>query len=759
MNRSARFSMPLGYQLGLTIALAVFIPALLLGITSYNNATQIGLDNLELIVTESGSRRQEAIENDFRNALTVLSDFALSRSNQLLLTSTIIERNQIGISDNLFELESAVSESIRSEVIASGWASSVWLIEHDDPQPFSIETINDAQAPVSTFTTDINNQVLETSQALVVQDTSQALIVVAGNDRQKLFYLAPLFSGGSDDELEHIGTLVADLNLTALFIDNLTTFESFDTLSFVLWPNNQVLVPDDVVTVDLESEGVRRALATTATNVIAYEAQRGPEMAEVFGYFATLDLLNLSFKLISEVPTDVIPAQLTQSAASISFALLVGGAVFTVILGLLMYQIIIPPLLSLREAMRAVGRGDFEVSVQGAQRGDEIGGLANSFLEMRTQLQNFQRENNQRVENLARDVRVTQSIAQTITAERDLKLLMDTVVNQIVMNFPSIYHAQIFLVDEAGNNAVLQASTGEAGQNLLKRGHRLAVGSVSVIGQVTEQNQLVIARDTAQSDVHRSNEFLGETRAELALPLSIEGRVIGALDVQSRQNDSFDADQVQALRTLADQVTTAIENARLYEETARLLAGIERERETTTRQDWRQFALRQRSETLQSRSGNATDYDFSQLQATVQRSGQHAIADTTPYDTVPFAVPIVLRGVTLGVVTYEVRKSEFSYEKVLLAQELVNRLALSLDNSRLFRESQQAAERERLVNDISAQLTQHNNVHDIIETAIREVSSALRTSQVAVRFQLDDNTNGLKTTVAKNGYQPADEAI
>ena len=67
-------------------------------------------------------------------------------------------------------------------------------------------------------------------------------------------------------------------------------------------------------------------------------------------------------------------------------------------------------------------------------------------------------------------------------------------------------------------DAVLRASTGTAGQELLKRGHRLASGSVSVIGQVVEQGQMVIARDTSISEVHRQNEFLPETRAELAIP-------------------------------------------------------------------------------------------------------------------------------------------------------------------------------------------------------------------------------------------------
>jgi GAF domain-containing protein len=105
---------------------------------------------------------------------------------------------------------------------------------------------------------------------------------------------------------------------------------------------------------------------------------------------------------------------------------------------------------------------------------------------------------------------------------------------------------------------------------------------------------------------------------------------------------------------------------------------------------------------------------------------------------VPFVVPLQLRGEILGVVEYEVAEREFRYDKVLLAEELVNRLVVSLDNARLFQESQRAAERERTVNQISAKLTGQTDIQAIIQTAIREVGVALRTPQIAVRLQLGD---------------------
>ncbi|NOG52695.1 MAG: hypothetical protein HND48_27055 [Chloroflexi bacterium] len=80
-------------------------------------------------------------------------------------------------------------------------------------------------------------------------------------------------------------------------------------------------------------------------------------------------------------------------------------------------------------------------------------------------------------------------------------------------------------------------------------------------------------------------------------------------------------------------------------------------------------------------------------------------------------MPIALRGQVLGAVLWELPINEFGDDKVQLAEELVGRLAVSLDNARLFEESQRAAERERVLNDIAAKITAQSDVEAILTTA------------------------------------------
>ena len=159
-------------------------------------------------------------------------------------------------------------------------------------------------------------------------------------------------------------------------------------------------------------------------------------------------------------------------------------------------------------------------------------------------------------------------VAQSATAILDLEKLLDETVRHISERF-GFYHAGVFLLDEAGEYAVLRAASSEGGQRMLARGHRLAVGQVGIVGYVAGTGQPRIALDVGADAVFFDNPDLPLTRSELALPLRARGRVIGVLDVQSVEAAAFSDEDVTILSTMANQLATAIENVRLLEETER----------------------------------------------------------------------------------------------------------------------------------------------------------------------------------------------
>ncbi|MEW6031180.1 MAG: GAF domain-containing protein [Chloroflexota bacterium] len=155
-------------------------------------------------------------------------------------------------------------------------------------------------------------------------------------------------------------------------------------------------------------------------------------------------------------------------------------------------------------------------------------------------------------------------IGRLVTSTLDLNTLFSRTVNLVRERF-GFYHAAIFIVEETGFNAVLQEATGEAGAQMKAQKHGLTVGSKSVIGEVTQSGKALIVNDTAASPVHKMNPLLPDTRAEAGIPLRIGNRIIGALDIQSKDTNAFKEDDIAVLQTLADQIAIAIDNARSYE--------------------------------------------------------------------------------------------------------------------------------------------------------------------------------------------------
>ena len=102
--------------------------------------------------------------------------------------------------------------------------------------------------------------------------------------------------------------------------------------------------------------------------------------------------------------------------------------------------------------------------------------------------------------------------------------------------------------------------------------HKLAVGSRSIIGYVTDNGEPLVVNDISQEPTHRFNPLLPDTRAEVGIPIKIGEQILGALDVQSTAPYSFSPDDVEILQILADQLAVAITNAELFTESQEHLA-------------------------------------------------------------------------------------------------------------------------------------------------------------------------------------------
>jgi GAF domain-containing protein len=319
-------------------------------------------------------------------------------------------------------------------------------------------------------------------------------------------------------------------------------------------------------------------------------------------------------------------------------------------------------------------------------------------------------------------------VTKAISSVRDLQVLLPQITALISEKF-DFYHVGIFLVDEANEYAILSAANSDGGRKMLMRKHRLRVGEEGIVGYVTSTGQPRIALDVGKDPVFFNNPDLPETHSELALPLRIAGHIAGALDVQSTQTDAFADEDVQLLSLLADQVSLAIENARLFDETRLALAEAEAVSRQFTRDAWSRLPV----------EGNLIGYRYSivgasplnapvELPASAKVRGEKKLSETAQ-----IAIPIELRGETIGTLLVQSPSGHRLNEDQLdLIRAVAERVALSAENARLFEETTRRAERERLVSDITGKIRSVNDPQAMVQTAIDELRKALGATRVEV---------------------------
>ena len=168
-------------------------------------------------------------------------------------------------------------------------------------------------------------------------------------------------------------------------------------------------------------------------------------------------------------------------------------------------------------------------------------------------------------ERRSRLLKAANRVGKEVTSILDLEKLLPQTVNIICESY-GLYYAGVFLVDEAGEYAVLRAGYGKAGKAMVADGHKLKIGTDSMIGACIAMSEARIALDVGEERVHFKNPHLPHTRSEMALPLIYGGRVLGAVTIQSSEERAFSEDDITTLTTMAEHLAVAINNAHLIEE-------------------------------------------------------------------------------------------------------------------------------------------------------------------------------------------------
>ncbi len=162
-------------------------------------------------------------------------------------------------------------------------------------------------------------------------------------------------------------------------------------------------------------------------------------------------------------------------------------------------------------------------------------------------------------------------VSREIAAELSPGILLAKAAELIQESF-GYPHVGLFLLDQEHEELVMKARAGSYAA-LFPADHRLKLDA-GINGWVARNGQRLLIGDV-RTEPRYYNPFPEQLiLSELSVPIKWGDETVGVLDIQSDQLDAFGKNDVLVLETLADQIATAIQNARLFEQTQQALGEL-----------------------------------------------------------------------------------------------------------------------------------------------------------------------------------------
>ncbi|HET9588613.1 MAG TPA: GAF domain-containing protein [Anaerolineales bacterium] len=464
-------------------------------------------------------------------------------------------------------------------------------------------------------------------------------------------------------------------------------------------PARLILIPNDF---DTQLKGRAGALLTSKFQVfILAMITIGIVLIAPIGYQQTIRVL------YAEVSSLEIFSNLQAQTILFSVLALLLGA----ILSYYVSKAVSDPIQKLIETFDKIEQGDLSQRAP-ITATDELGIVTMHFNRMVDRLEVLQNTLEQQVVERTKQLAATNEVGRVAASSLDPDELLGKVIHLIPEQF-GYYYAAIYLVDPSAKWAELKEATGEAGKVLKQNRHRLELGGKSMVGAAIREKAARIAQIAWEEKQRFENPLLPYTRSEIALPLMVGDRVLGALNVQSTKESDFGPQVIETMQNMAGQVAIALENARLFQEAQDNIRELHMVQQQYLLEGWSGFAA-QKEDELEYQVGDESDETLKKID-----------------------VPISLRDQIFGQIRFE-SNSDWTPEQETLANALATQAAIALENARLVSESRQIAVYERMLADINSKIWSSTTIDGVLQTAVKELGRRLNASQATIELNMEE---------------------
>lgn len=329
----------------------------------------------------------------------------------------------------------------------------------------------------------------------------------------------------------------------------------------------------------------------------------------------------------------------------------------------------------------------------------------------------------------ARELQTVAQVGAAAATTLEPARLLQQVVELTKTQF-DLYHAHIYLLNEAENSLTLHTGSGEVGRQMVAEGRLIPFDQAqSLVARAARTRQGIVVNDILAEPGFLPHPLLPETRAELAVPLVVGEQVLGVLDVQAVEAGRFNEEEVSIFSTLATQIAVALQNARRYDEAQRALDELTRIQRVLVREGWQAFLL------AQERPLQGFHFDQKVIRPIASKE-ETAVVEPE------FTLPLAVRGQMVG--KLGVRNpsgAPLSENQRQLLANLTGQVAEALERTRLTEQTQIAltetetrSQELALLNEMAQTLTAQTSVDGVLNVIYDYTSRLVSSEEFYVAF-------------------------
>lgn len=373
----------------------------------------------------------------------------------------------------------------------------------------------------------------------------------------------------------------------------------------------------------------------------------------------------------------------------------------------------------------------------------------------------------------AQEMAAFNEINRTISSSLDLNTTLDTILEAVHRIVP-YFVAEICLWDAGQETMFTRGCAGDPAYRVAMGGfYRLDEGYTGWIAR--HRRPLLIPDTMAHQEVRPKLDLPDRPLLSyLGVPLIVEEALVGTLELASTELRAYSEQDLATLQTFASQAALAIENARLFEETQRLLEEISllyrAGQAATSSLDLAQVLdsvasvmtqaigvyscaiseWDQKAGTVITLSdvGHPEGSDVGQVfalsdypaTARMLETQQPLYVTLDDKDSLPketqlleqmgyatmLAVPLVVRDRVIGLVElYDTSPRSFSKDDIQLSQALASQAAIALENARLYDAQRRRAEEMAGLYDIALKASSTLDLDAMLSQTMRQVVALL----------------------------------